>query len=88
MPKNMPKMVIECNFYNTTGSKPIETANAYMDLQRKIRERQGISFIWITDGPAWEQMKQTIIQSFREIDFPMNYTIASERIDIIVPFLL
>ena len=86
--QNIPKIVIECNFYNTTGSKPIETANAYIDLQRKIRERQGISFIWITDGPAWEQMRQTVIQSFREIDFPMNYTIASEKIDIIVPLLL
>ena len=84
----MPKIVIECNFYNTTGSKPIETANAYIDLQRKIRKRQGISFIWITDGAAWKQMRKTVIQSFREIDFPMNYTIASEKIDVIVPTLL
>ena len=86
--QNMPKIVIECNFYNTTGSKPIETANAYIDLQRKIRKRQGISFIWITDGAAWKQMRKTVIQSFREIDFPMNYTIASEKIDVIMPTLL
>ena len=36
-----PRIAIECNFYNTTGSKPIEVANAYIDLQRKIREKGG-----------------------------------------------
>ena len=84
---NKPKIIVECNFYNTTGSKPIETANAYIDLQRKIREKE-LSFIWITDGPAWERMKQTVIQSFKEIDFPMNYTIASEKIATIASSLL
>ncbi|WXG43062.1 MAG: type II restriction endonuclease [Promethearchaeati archaeon SRVP18_Atabeyarchaeia-1] len=82
------KIVIECNFYNTTGSKPIETANAYVDFQRRIREKGGTSFIWITDGPAWETMKQTVMQSFREIDFPMNYTIAGDRLDSLVSALL
>jgi len=84
---NKPKIIVECNFYNTTGSKPIETANAYIDFQRKIREK-GLSFIWITDGPAWQKMKQTVIQSFKEIDFPMNYTIASEKIATITSSLL
>ncbi len=83
-----PRIAIECNFYNTTGSKPIETANAYIDLQRKIHEKGGCSFIWITDGPAWKKMKQTIYQSFREIDFPMNYTIADEKLDKVVSALL
>jgi type II restriction enzyme len=83
-----PRIAVECNFYNTTGSKPIETANAYIDLQRKIRERGGFSFIWITDGPAWEKMRPTVLQSFREIDFPMNYTIASEKLDRVVSALL
>ena len=79
-----PWIAIECNFYNTTGSKPIETASAYVDLQRRIRQKEGIHFIWITDGPAWDRMKPTIIQSFKEIDFPMNYTVANERIDAVM----
>lgn len=83
-----PRIAIECNFYNTTGSKPIETANAYIDLQRKIREREGFSFVWITDGPAWEKMKPTVAQCFKEIDFPLNYTIASEKLDEVVSLLL
>jgi type II restriction enzyme len=83
-----PKIAIECSFYNTAGSKPIETANAYIDLQREIRAKGGFSFIWITDGPAWEKMSQTIRQSFKEIDFPMNYTIAGEKLDKVVSTLL
>ncbi|MEM2915273.1 MAG: type II restriction endonuclease [Candidatus Bathyarchaeia archaeon] len=82
-----PKIVIECNFYHTTGSKPIETANAYIDFQKKARER-GIDLIWLTDGPAWSKMKPTILQSFREIDYPMNYTLASEKIADLVSLIL
>jgi len=85
--KANPKVIIECSFYNTPGGKPIATANAYIDLQRKIREKN-LSFIWITDGPGWKKMKKTIIQSFKEMDFPMNYTIANEKINKIISFLL
>ena len=83
-----PTTVIECNFYNTTGSKPIETANAYVDLQRKIRESGKSSFVWITDGPAWKSMEKTARQCFKEIDFPINYTIADERIEKIITMSL
>jgi len=85
--EGQPKIVVECNFYHTTGSKPIETANAYIDFQKKARDK-GISFIWITDGPGWNEMKSTILQSFREIDYPMNYTLADEKIADIVSLVL
>lgn len=77
---NEPKIVIECNFYNSTGSKPIETANAYIDLQKKVDEKN-LTFIWVTDGPAWTHMKDTVHSSFNEIDFPMNYHILETKID-------
>lgn len=86
--ENRPRIIIECNFYNSTGSKPIETANAYVDLQRKIRGKDDLSFIWITDGPAWKKMKRTIKQSFKEIDFPMNYTLANQKIASIITSIL
>lgn len=85
--KGNPRVVIECNFYSGTGSKPIETANAYIDFQRKIREKE-LHFIWITDGRGWREMKNTIIQSSKEIDFLMNYTIASEKLVKLIPALL
>jgi type II restriction enzyme len=82
-----PRIAIECNFYYGTGSKPIETASSYIDLQNRIREREDFSFIWITDGPGWKQMKQTIVRSFHELDFPMNYTIASSTLSTVVRYL-
>ena len=85
--RDTPKVVIECNFYSGTGSKPIETANAYIDFQRKVCEK-GLQFIWITDGRGWKEMKNTIIQSSKEIDFLMNYTIANEKLAKIIPLLL
>lgn len=33
---NIPRVVFECNFYNDTGSKPIEVAHAYANLQKDI----------------------------------------------------
>lgn len=84
---NKPKIVIECNFYNSNGSKPIETANAYIDFQKKIDE-ENLTFLWITDGPAWKHMKDTINTSFNEIDFPMNYHILESRMDELLTRLL
>lgn len=49
---NTPKIVFECNFYNSTGSKPIEVAHAYADLQSEINKTDLI-FIWVTDGKGW-----------------------------------
>lgn len=78
-----PKIVIECNFYASTGSKPIEVANAYIDLDHKCKD-ENLMLIWVTDGPAWIKMKKTVETTFREIDFPMNYKILDEKIDSIL----
>ncbi len=86
--KGKPLIAIECNFYNTTGSKPIEVANAYIDLQRKVQAKGDLTFVWITDGPAWEKMNSTVKQCFREIDFPINYKIADEKLDNILTYVL
>ncbi len=85
--KNVPKAVIEVNFYSVGGSKPIETANSYLDLNRKLREK-GLRFIWITDGSAWRKMKSTLIQSFKEIDYVLNYTILKNEFHKILGQLL
>lgn len=82
-----PRIVVECNFYSDTGSKPIETANAYIDFQRKVREL-GLSFIWATDGRAWRKMMETIRETSREIDFVLNYKMLSQRGSLIIPKLL
>ncbi|MCS7365518.1 MAG: type II restriction endonuclease [archaeon GB-1867-035] len=85
--KNKPVAVIEVNFYTVGGSKPIETANAYIDLNQRLK-KQNISLIWVTDGKAWLKMKSTIHRAFNEIDFPLNYTLLREKISRIILYLL
>jgi len=84
---NIPKIALECNFYSSTGSKPIEVANAYIDLNKKCKDAD-IILIWITDGPAWPHMKHTIENTFGEIDFPMNYQILDETFDLIIKYIV
>lgn len=80
---NIPKIVVECNFYGSTGSKPIETANAYIDLEKKLKE-EGLTFIWITDGPGWPKMHVPLYNSAKEIDFVLNYHILETKLDDII----
>ncbi|MFW9889196.1 MAG: DpnII family type II restriction endonuclease, partial [Candidatus Thorarchaeota archaeon] len=48
---NQPKIVIEVNFYTTSGSKIGINEKEYLALHRKISEQEhDLRFIWITDG--------------------------------------
>ena len=69
---NTPKIVFECNFYNSTGSKPIEVAHAYADLQNEINETNLI-FIWVTDGLGWKKMMSSLMNAGANIDYIVNY---------------
>lgn len=80
---NNPKIVLECNFYASTGSKPIEVANAYIDLEHKCKD-ENLILIWVTDGPAWLKMKNTVEETFNQIDFPLNYKLLDEQINTIL----
>lgn len=82
-----PKIIVECNFYNVSGSKPIEVAAAYIDLNRLLKEKN-ITFIWITDGPAWRKMRNTIIQAANEIDFLLNLKLTEKYLPKILPKII
>ncbi len=43
--------------------------------------------VWITDGPGWHKMKNTILRTFGEIDFAMNYQILDETFEKIISTL-
>lgn len=77
---NTPKIVIECNFYNSTGSKPIEVAHAYADLQNEINKTDLI-FIWITDGLGWKKMFSSLENAGANIDFIFNYNMLNRLLD-------
>ena len=85
--RGSPKVIVECSFYHTSGSKPIETANSYINLQQELRKRN-LTLIWITDGPAWKDMKKQITRAIRKLDFPLNYTIANEKIKDIINYII
>ncbi|MCM8820004.1 MAG: type II restriction endonuclease [Candidatus Omnitrophica bacterium] len=70
--KGTPVLIIECNFYNVTGSKPISIAESYIEMQRAAKKNK-IEFLWITDGPAWLKMKEPLLRSMREIDWILNF---------------
>ena len=78
--KNVPKYLFECNFYNGTGSKPIEVANAYVDLQNQINDSH-LTFIWVTDGKGWRKMDKALKSVSPGIDYIVNYNILSKSID-------
>jgi len=67
-----PKFILEVNFYNVTGSKPISVAESYITLQREAR-KYDVNFVWITDGPGWASMKEPLMRAMKEIDFVLNY---------------
>ncbi|MDR0912693.1 MAG: type II restriction endonuclease [Methanobrevibacter sp.] len=78
--KNKPRVVFECNFYNTTGSKPIETANAYIDLQEQISDLN-MTFIWVTDGFGWKKMFTSLKPAMKNIDYVLNYNLLKDNVE-------
>lgn len=75
-----PKFLFECNFYASGGSKPIEVANAYIDLNKQIKEHDMV-FIWVTDGFGWKKMYSALHNASANIDFVLNYNMLKDTID-------
>jgi len=69
---NTPMFILEVNFYNVTGSKPISIAESYITLQREARKHD-VDFVWITDGPGWASMREPLMRAMKDIDFVLNY---------------
>ncbi len=78
-----PILAVEVNFYSGTGSKPIEVARSYIQLERKLNEKN-IQFIWITDGPGWMKMKNPLENSMMNMDYVLNLEMAKEKIGAIL----
>ena len=67
--------IVEVNFFYELGSKPLETIQSFINLQRDARN-QGLKFILITDGPAWKTGKEERIRGFEQLDYPFNLSLA------------
>lgn len=77
---HVPKYLLECNFYNSTGSKPIEVAHAYADLQKDVDDAN-LTFIWVTDGQGWKKMISSLKEVADGIEFIVNYSMLDKMLD-------
>lgn len=64
--------VIETNFYATQGSKLNETARSYELIANKVKNINGLSFIWITDGTGWNNAKLPLNETFYVLETLYN----------------
>lgn len=62
---------IECNFYGGVGSKLKSTATEYVEMNR-YWNKQGIEFIWITDGAGWKSTLRPLREYFDKADYLLN----------------
>lgn len=67
-----PKLVVECNFYNVSGSKGSSIAESYIEMHKAAKQKN-IEFLWATDGNAWHDMKEPLTRSMNEMDWVLNY---------------
>lgn len=56
---------IETNFYGGGGSKLKSTAGEYITMS-KFWQKQGIEFVWITDGKGWLQTLKPLEEFFEQ----------------------
>lgn len=64
--------VFETNFYASGGSKLNETARSYKMLSQQIKETEGVTFIWVTDGLGWKSARRNLEQTFDVMDTIFN----------------
>lgn len=56
-----PEIVFEANSYTGGGSKPSEVKRAYDRVSSRMR-RDGIEFVWVTDGQGWPSSLSNLLQ--------------------------
>ncbi|MGM0504695.1 MAG: type II restriction endonuclease [Bacteroidota bacterium] len=74
--KNGKLYFIECNFYGGGGSKLKSTASEYVEMNR-YWNKQGIIFIWITDGAGWRSTSRPLREFFDKADYLLNLHLLS-----------
>lgn len=66
-------ILIETNFYNSSGSKIKSVTQEFIKLDKELSNCPNIQdFIWITDGAGWLKEKKTLEKAFLEIENIIN----------------
>lgn len=66
--KSSNLLLIETNFYSSSGSKLNETARSYSKLSNDIKKIDGVEFVWITDGKGWYSTKNNFREAYDIIE--------------------
>ncbi|MDQ7057072.1 MAG: type II restriction endonuclease [Ghiorsea sp.] len=61
----------EVNFYNGGGSKLKSTATEYVNMNN-YWNKQGIEFVWITDGAGWLKTLKPLREYFDKAEYLLN----------------
>ncbi len=69
--KNGKLFFVEVNFYGGGGSKLKSTATEYVQMH-SYWQKQGIEFIWITDGNGWHTTLKPLREYFDKADYLLN----------------
>ena len=65
--------IIEVNYYHTSGSKLSKVCADYITLNDEINQlNNNCYFIWITDGPGWEQDQHRLKEAYQKINYLLN----------------
>jgi type II restriction enzyme len=73
--QNKKVINIETNFYDSSGSKPQEIVDSYINRQKELKNN-GFHLIWISDGKGWKKQKKQLLKAFDEIDYILNLNLA------------
>lgn len=80
-----PKILIETNFFSTSGTKIGINQNEYIDLYENIiNDHRKFTFLWITDGNYWltTDGKNRMINLYRYFeDNVLNYNLLDQRLE-------
>ncbi|MBU1345293.1 MAG: type II restriction endonuclease [Proteobacteria bacterium] len=73
--------LFEVNCYTSSGSKPNSIAREYIDLNKYLKH-SNVRFVWVTDGPGWLKMKNSLEAAMNSIDYVINLSmLKSGRLD-------
>lgn len=63
---------IETNFYASSGSKLNETARSYKMISEEIKNIEGFTFVWFTDGRGWNDARKNLNETFNSLEHIYN----------------
>ncbi len=65
---------IETNFYSRGGSKPSTISRLYNKVSSVFESLKNVHFVWVTDGPGWNDEKGDLEKAYKTMPHLYNLT--------------